>query len=131
MHRLLYVLLLAGCPPPPRYAVVTIHDPSPVANALVAAECGAYSAATQTDDAGYARLALPYDAPDDRCTLTVAKPGYRTGRTNIVQLCTNATACPPIVIDFIAAYSFAMPRTFRARPSERTYAQPPPPVVAR
>ena len=131
MHRLLYVLVLAGCPPPPRYAVVRVHDPAPVANALVAAECSIYSAATQTDDTGYARIALPYDVPDDRCTLTVAKPGYKTGRTHVLQLCTNPTACSPIVVNFVETFSFALPKTFRARPSERTYAQPPPPVVIR
>ena len=98
MRSLFALLLLAGCPPPPRYAVVEVTTPAPLADAMVAARCGMSSVATRTNDVGRTRLTVHGQASADRCVLTVAKPGYTTVETTGVELCTSPTACPPVGI---------------------------------
>lgn len=117
MQRLLclVVLALAGCPPPPRYAVVDVYDPRPVQDAMVAAECGKYTgAAMRTDDAGRARLPITGVFPADRCVLTVAKPGYPTLEIGAVQLCSSPSACPSTIVELFGLRD----------PYERSYAEP-------
>ena len=113
MTRLLLVVsvvALAGCPPPPHYAIIEVRSPEPVGDALVAAECGPYhGAATRTDDLGRARVAVSGRVVAGRCLVLVAKQGYSTVETDGVQLCNTATACPATVIEL----------------PQRTYAQPP------
>ncbi len=100
MCRYLWLLLLTACPPPPRYvAAEVVSARAPVEDALVAAECGPWqSAARRTDEDGYARLKLPGRVDAVRCTVTVAKPGYRTVQTAGPNMCTTATGCPPFVV---------------------------------
>jgi hypothetical protein len=133
MRRILCFLLLTGCPPPPRYAVIQVHDPAPVGDALVAADCGQFRrAAMRTDDSGFARLPLGDEVPAEHCVVTVAKPGYHTAEVSGVQLCTSP-ACPPLMVELVSAVSFALPRPAPApvlvAPAPRTYAAPPPEVL--
>ena len=92
------LVALAGCPPPPRYAVVQVGAPEPLAEAMVAARCGTATTATRTNDLGRARVSIRTPAPAARCSLTVAKPGYSTIETGGVELCDSPTSCPPIGI---------------------------------
>jgi hypothetical protein len=120
MHRLfaLAFLVLAGCPPPPRYAVVEVYDPEPVQDALVATDCGKYNNnAMRTDDSGRARIRISGDIAPDRCVVTVAKPGYPTVQASSVQLCSVATACPATIVQLFSPYD--------APVYERSYAEPP------
>lgn len=94
-------LLLAGCPPPPRYVIADVLTAgAPVHDALVAAECGGPDTqpARRTGDNGRARLALAGDADPARCTLTVASPGFRTVEVPAAHACTPPLACPPIAV---------------------------------
>ena len=125
MHRLtiLCVLGLAGCPPPPRYAVIDVIDPAPVEDALVSADCGRFrGAAMRTDDRGRATVQLRGEEAIDQCVLTVAKPGYPTVEVEGVQVCTYATACPPTIVQMLAAVGVELPQP---PPEYRSYAQPP------
>ncbi len=102
MHHIASLALLAGlagCPPPHRYARIEVRGPQPVAQALVAAECGPERAAQRTDDSGVARLRLWNTARADRCTVTVARPGYETVEASGVTLCTSPTGCPALVVE--------------------------------
>ena len=99
MPRLLLLALvpaLGGCPPPPRYLItdVTLHA-APVADALVAADCGnEYTdAALRTNAAGRARLELRHRIEASKCHVTVAKEGFPTVEATNVSLCTTP-ACP-------------------------------------
>ena len=94
------MLSLAGCPPPQQYVVAdVIAARVPVDDALVAADCGDYhQSARRTDDRGRARLSLSGKVDPARCLVTVAKPGYRTVDARIAATCTDATACPPMLI---------------------------------
>ena len=76
--------------------VMSAH--APVEDALVAVDCGhAANAAYRTDTEGRARVEVRGDAAP-RCSLTVAKPGYRTVVSPTPALCTSKPACPPIAI---------------------------------
>lgn len=104
MHRILVLALLTGCPPPPRYASfeVRTETPSgtPIAEAVVAAACAKYqSSASRTDETGFARLQFGGSNDLNPCTLTVAKPGYRTIETAGVAACSSPTGCPVRIID--------------------------------
>ena len=104
MHRLVpLALLLTGCPPPPRYAAFEVRDRAPLADAVVAAECGGHGTAQRTDDTGFARLRLAASPRAQACVVTVAKPGHRTIETGGAALCTSPTACPVLVIDLPAS----------------------------
>jgi hypothetical protein len=94
------LLSLAGCPPPSQYLITdVVAARAPVDDALVAADCGDYhQAARRTDDRGRARLALSGKVDPSRCLVTVAKPGYRTVETPVAATCTDATACPAMLI---------------------------------
>jgi len=97
---LLALLALAGCPPPNQFLITDVVSPqAPVDDALVAADCGNYQAAARrTDDRGRARLVLAGKIDPTRCIVTVAKPGYRTVDARVWATCTDATACPPMLI---------------------------------
>jgi hypothetical protein len=98
------LVALAGCPPPPRYAVVDVIDPAPVQDAVVASDCGEpQGTALRTDENGRARVQIFGKRSAERCVLTIAKPGYFTAIAGAVQLCTNATACPPTVVQLVAS----------------------------
>ena len=110
MQRLLCLAaasVLAGCPPPPRYAVVDVVEdaprPAPVSNALVTTDCGKpYEGAERTDELGRARVRLFERVSADRCVLVVAKPGYATVVTPLVQLCDHLSPCPATVVALLA-----------------------------
>lgn len=113
MHRLLWILVLAGCPPPPRYIRTDVTAArAPVAGALVAATCTTARdpahryPAKRTDDAGRARV--PVYAADQGCTLLVAKPGYATVETGPVDVCPGH-ACPPVQVELGVARAAAPP----------------------
>ena len=128
MHRwlALAVLALAGCPPPPRYAVVEVYDPEPVQDALVAADCGTYSGiAMRTDGTGRARIPIHGDITPEHCVVTVAKPGYPTVQADPVQLCTAPNACPATIVQLFSMYGVPVDMPVDATPFGRTYAQPP------
>lgn len=104
MHRLLVLALLTGCPPAPRYASFEVRAEtragSPVADAVVAAACATLeSAAARTDETGIARLSFGGSDDLNPCTVTVAKPGYRTVETAGVAACSSPTGCPVRIID--------------------------------
>ena len=98
---------LAGCPPPPRYAVVDVVEQTPqaapVSNALVATDCGKrFDAAARTDEDGHARVKLWGTPSADHCRLLVAKPGFTTVVTPIVQLCDHLSPCPSTLVALLA-----------------------------
>jgi hypothetical protein len=93
VQRLAFAVLLAGCPPPPRYAVVVAP-----ADALVALSCGPTSTATRTDDLGRARLVVHGDVDPAACTLVVGKPGLPTVERSGVELCSTPTGCRAMVV---------------------------------
>lgn len=102
------VLALAGCPPPPRYAVVQVTTPmpegnAPVGDAMVAAICGkapaTRSSATRTDDLGRARLSMSGRMDAATCSLVVAKPGYATAEGGSVSVCDTPNQCPPTYVE--------------------------------
>jgi hypothetical protein len=133
MKRLLCLLplaALAGCPPPPRYAVVEVLGPEPIEDALVATDCGHdahhnWGNAVRTDDSGRVRVPVYGDMPADRCVVTVAKPGYPTVEADGVQLCSTPTACPPTIVQLFRAYGFPVAPQPPIYTPPRTYAQPP------
>src|SRR5687767_45811 len=108
-------LALAGCPPPAHYLIADVTAANaPVSDALVAADCrrGGFDgrdAAMRTDETGRARLQLRGAPRAERCTLTVAKPGYRTVETEVVSLCTTV-ACPALAIDLLPPHAPYTPR---------------------
>ncbi len=126
MRRLLVLVpLLGGCPPPSQYLITDVTAfRAPVADALVAADCGnEYAeAALRTDTAGRARLELRGKADASKCSVTVAKPGFPTAVAVNVSLCTTP-ACPATHVELgesIDAYVPAIPLVM-----PREYAQPP------
>lgn len=98
MHRLLWLCLLAGCPPQSRFVVVDVTaQRAPVQNALVAVDCqGPIQGAQRTDEEGRARVRVYDDGRE--CTLLVAKPGYPTVQTGDVSVCSGG-GCPPSRVD--------------------------------
>jgi hypothetical protein len=104
MHRLLLLTLLGGCPPPTSYLIadVTAHQ-LPVADALVAADCGfpMPDAAKRTDPTGRARLEFRRKVDASKCAVTVAAPGFETVETIGASICTTP-ACPAthVELDF-------------------------------
>lgn len=133
MHRLLLVVTtvlpaLAGCPPPTQYLIADVTAArAPIADAMVAADChreyDAPDAALRTDATGRARLPIRGRVNAERCSITVAKPGYPTVRADGVNLCTTS-ACPPIVVELSPAIVERSPLPPPVFPS-RDYARPP------
>lgn len=127
MHRLLFLSLLAGCPPPTTYLIaeVSAHQ-LPVADALVAADCGStYSdAARRTDPSGRAQLEFRRKVDASKCALTIAAPGFETVEATNVSICTTP-ACPATHVELDG------PRGLDDGPRDpyedelRTYARPP------
>jgi hypothetical protein len=116
MQRLLWLFLLAGCPPPPRYVVADVTaGHRPLEGALVVTRCGdaQRDAALRTDEDGIARVQVFRDD----CSLLVAKPGYPTVETGPVNVCPNIYACSPMRVDL------TMPPY--ANPIDTRYARPP------
>ena len=129
MHRLPLLFALAGCPPPTQFLIADVTAANaPVADAMVAADChrsdAAPDAALRTDATGRARLPMRGPVSADRCSITVAKPGYPTVEADGVNLCTTS-ACPAIAIDLVSPQiverSPLPPPSFPAR----DYARPP------
>jgi hypothetical protein len=98
--RYLAVFMLAGCPPPPRYLVAEIRTAAqPVENAMVAVDCASpHGYALRTDDAGRARIRVQSSVDPGKCTVTAAKPGFRTVQASGAQICDTPRACPPITL---------------------------------
>ena len=101
MQRLLWLLVLAGCPASSRYIVADVTaSRTPLHGALVAADCGTpYSPAQRTDEDGRARMRVYTEG--HTCSLLVAKPGYPTVETGPVNIC-PAGACAPTRVDLAA-----------------------------
>jgi hypothetical protein len=132
MHRLLLLFALAGCPPPTQYLIADVTaGNAPVADAMVAADChreyDGPDAALRTDATGRARLPMRGRVAADRCSITVAKPGYPTVEADGVNLCTTASSCPAIVIELSAAPYSIVERPALPPPvfPQREYARPP------
>ncbi len=130
MHRLLLLFALAGCPPPTQYLIADVTaGHAPVADAMVAADChreyDGPDAALRTDTSGRVRLPMRGRVSAERCSLTVAKPGYPTVEADGVNLCTTS-ACPAIVIE-LAAPNAIVERPVLPPPvfPSREYARPP------
>lgn len=89
-------LALGGCPPPAKYLItdVTAHR-VPVADALVAADCGSddSDAAMRTDADGRARLLFRRSVDASKCSITVAKEGFPTVEATGISIC-STPACP-------------------------------------
>jgi hypothetical protein len=124
MHRLVCLLVLAGCPAPSsRYVVADVTAARvPLQGALVAADCGtAYNPAQRTGEDGRARVRV-WNEDSRTCSLIVAKPGYPTVETGPVNVC-PAGACAPARIDLAAS---SHETTFEPAPTPvtREYAQP-------
>lgn len=99
MVRVLWLVLLAGCPAAPRYVVADVFGPAgPLEGALVASHCTGvtYHSAARTDDEGRARLAMRHEAA--RCGLLVAKPGFSTVEITGVHACSKPSSCPPVPV---------------------------------
>ncbi len=97
MRRLLlFVPLLGGCPPASQYLITDVTAfRAPVADALVAADCGNEygDAALRTDVAGRARLQFRHKVDASKCSVVVAKEGFPTIVATNVSICTTP-ACP-------------------------------------
>ncbi|HEU0029294.1 MAG TPA: hypothetical protein VFQ53_01590 [Kofleriaceae bacterium] len=121
------LVLLGGCPPPPRYLVADVTvGREPAEDAMVAADCGIANSTVRTNEDGRARLQLFGKNLDaERCVVTVAKRGYPTIVATGVSLCTAPYACPPIWIqlDRGGPIEWPAPAPFG---EPRTYATPPP-----
>lgn len=130
MRSLLVLLLpaLGGCPPPAHYLITDVHAArAPVADALVAADCGREygESALRTDATGRARLTVRGTVAASKCSVTIAKEGFPTVEATGIQLCTTP-ACPALQIDLHAPYASELRREpfgYRAPP---TYLAPPP-----
>ena len=96
------LLALTWCPPPARYIVADVTAArAPVEGAMVAAECGEHhKAALRTDDEGRARMRVYHST--DQCSLTVAKPGFPTVETGLVNVCPTPGACTPTHVELAA-----------------------------
>ena len=99
--RLFLLAFLAGCLPPPRYVIADVTSrQAPVADALVAADCGQFvKSAGLTDDLGRARLRFHREFDASRCLLVAAKPGFSTVEVPGVSSCTGTPACEPMQIE--------------------------------
>ncbi|MBA2543478.1 MAG: hypothetical protein H0V17_27800 [Deltaproteobacteria bacterium] len=109
MRSLLVLLVpaLGGCPPPTRYLITDVHAArAPVADALVAADCGRDygEPALRTDATGRARLRVRGEVAASKCTVIIAKDGFPTIEAAGIQLCTTPL-CPALVIDLVAPYA--------------------------
>jgi hypothetical protein len=93
MRVAIAIAFLAGCDPVWSVrARVRSPDGAAVPRAAMALTCGPADTsrtglAALTDDAGQAELGGLGDELPKGCTLTVAKPGYRTERFTFEQLC--------------------------------------------
>jgi hypothetical protein len=117
MQRLLWLLVLAGCPAPARYVVADVTAArAPVQGALVAAECGPHRAARRTDEDGRARVEVAQSARD--CALLVAKPGLPTVETGPVNTCPTADACVPTRVDLTPSFARPIERPTGRAPME-------------
>jgi hypothetical protein len=93
---LLLVPFLGGCPPPSQFLITEVTAAgAPVADALVAADCGHpdRDAALRTDPTGRARLTFRRKVDASKCSVTVAKSGYPTAEAIHLSICTTP-ACP-------------------------------------
>jgi hypothetical protein len=128
MRVLLLPLALAGCPGPSQYLIADVTAARrPVVDALVTADCrhGEFdrrNPTARTDETGRARLLFHSSERADRCSVTIAKPGFRTVETDVYSLCTTP-ACPPLAIDLLPPYA---PYDRFEPYGGRDYATPPP-----
>lgn len=108
MQRLLWLVLLAGCPAQNRYVVADVtSNQQPVQGALVAVDCGEsahheYRGALRTDEDGRARVRVYQGG--NHCGVLVAKPGYETVTSGPVNICPTTGACAPTRIDLASAF---------------------------
>lgn len=138
MRRFLVLLpLLGGCPPPSHYLITEVTAfHAPVADALVAADCGNEygDAALRTDSAGYALLRFRRKVDASKCSVVVAKAGFPTTVATNVSICTTPV-CPAthvelgegverVISELPSAIPLVVPREYDdVQPRE--YAQPP------
>jgi hypothetical protein len=121
MRRLLLLLVLGGCPPPTQYLITDVTAfRQPVADALVAADCGSddADAAMRTDVDGRAKLQFRRRIEARTCTVTVAKEGFSTVEADLVSVCTTP-ACPATHVELGAITPAPAPML------PREYATPP------
>lgn len=120
MRSVLLLVGLAGCPPPTQYLITDVTaDRAPVADAMVATDCGTpyRDAALRTDREGRARLAIRTKVFASKCSVTVAKEGFPTVEAINVSIC-STPACPATHVELGDAY-------MRAPEMPREYAHPP------
>ena len=109
---LLLVPLLGGCPPPSQFLITDVTAAgAPVAEALVAADCGnpARDAALRTGPDGRAQLTFRGRVDASKCSVTVAKSGFPMVEAIHVSICTTP-ACPATHVELDdAAREYAEP----------------------
>lgn len=130
MRSLLLLVLLGGCPPPSQYLITDVTAAgAPVADALVAAECGnpARDAALRTDQDGRARLTFRSRVDASTCTVTVAKSGFPTLEAINLSIC-STPACPATHVELGELREV---EPVSELPVPRDYAEPPRMEVAR
>lgn len=122
MRRLLLLALLGGCPPPSQFLITDVTAAgAPVADALVAADCGNpyHDAALRTDPTGRARLTFRTKVDASKCSVTVAKAGLPTVEAINLSICTTP-ACPATHVELGELARVELPP-----PSELPLALPP------